>query len=82
MALKMQKEAQRRRRVDPMVVAANALGITQITAWGTSYYCLGVLAKTHRCRYWLAINDGISWLQRGAAHHGVHLGVGGTADRS
>ena len=32
-------------RVDAMVVAVNALGITQITAWGTSYYCLGVLAK-------------------------------------
>jgi MFS family permease len=32
-------------RLDPMVVAVNALGITQITAWGTSYYCLGVLAK-------------------------------------
>jgi MFS family permease len=30
---------------DPMVIAVNALGITQITAWGTSYYCLGVLAK-------------------------------------
>jgi Major Facilitator Superfamily len=28
-----------------MLVAVNALGITQITAWGTSYYCLGVLAK-------------------------------------
>jgi uncharacterized membrane protein len=28
-----------------MVVTVNALGITQITAWGTSYYCLGVLAK-------------------------------------
>src|SRR5687767_11147630 len=27
-----------------MVVAVVALGITQITAWGTSYYCLGVLA--------------------------------------
>jgi len=27
-----------------MAVAVNALGITQITAWGTSYYCLGVLA--------------------------------------
>src|SRR5262245_48792264 len=33
------------RWADPMVVAVNALGITQITAWGTSYYCLGVLAK-------------------------------------
>lgn len=30
---------------DPMVIAVNALGLTQITAWGTSYYCLGVLAK-------------------------------------
>jgi MFS family permease len=29
---------------DPMMVAVIALGITQITAWGTSYYCLGVLA--------------------------------------
>src|SRR5262245_48915691 len=29
---------------DPMLVAVIALGITQITAWGTSYYCLGVLA--------------------------------------
>src|SRR4051812_41802685 len=24
--------------------AVSALGLTQITAWGTSYYCLGVLA--------------------------------------
>src|SRR5574338_67121 len=29
---------------EPMVGAVLALGITQITAWGTSYYCLGVLA--------------------------------------
>src|SRR5262249_48018665 len=28
----------------PMTAAVLALGITQITAWGTSYYCLGVLA--------------------------------------
>ena len=27
-----------------MATAVLALGITQITAWGTSYYCLGVLA--------------------------------------
>lgn len=27
-----------------MIGAVAALGITQITAWGTSYYCLGVLA--------------------------------------
>ena len=45
MASNMQKEAQHGRRIDPMVLAVNALGITQITAWGTSYYCLGVLAK-------------------------------------
>ncbi|WP_422003121.1 MFS transporter [Reyranella sp.] len=32
-------------RSDPLVRSVNALGITQITAWGTSYYCLGVLAK-------------------------------------
>jgi MFS family permease len=32
------------RVADPMLVAVLALGITQITAWGTSYYCLGVLA--------------------------------------
>src|SRR5215470_7993284 len=29
---------------DPMLCAILALGITQITAWGTSFYCLGVLA--------------------------------------
>ena len=34
----------RARLTDPMVRAVVALGITQITAWGTSYYCLGVLA--------------------------------------
>jgi MFS family permease len=27
-----------------MVAAVLSLGMTQITAWGTSYYCLGVLA--------------------------------------
>lgn len=31
--------------LSPMATAVHALGITQITAWGTSYYCLGVLAK-------------------------------------
>src|SRR5262245_4505861 len=51
-APKMQEQAQtdqparsRRWRTDPMVIAVNALGITQITAWGISYYCLRVLAK-------------------------------------
>jgi MFS family permease len=32
------------RLADPMLRAVFALGITQITAWGTSFYCLGVLA--------------------------------------
>jgi MFS family permease len=30
---------------DPLLVAVCALGVSQITAWGTSYYCLGVLAN-------------------------------------
>ena len=30
---------------DPLPLAVCALGLAQITAWGTSYYCLGVLAK-------------------------------------
>ena len=33
-----------KRLADPMTGAVVALGITQITAWGTSYYSLGVLA--------------------------------------
>lgn len=33
------------RLADPMLRAVLALGITQITAWGTSYYALGVLAE-------------------------------------
>jgi MFS family permease len=39
-----QRAAWRTRLADPMMGAVVALGITQITAWGTSYYCLGVLA--------------------------------------
>jgi MFS family permease len=31
---------------DPMYAAICALGIGQITAWGTTYYCLGVLATS------------------------------------
>src|SRR5690242_3356155 len=38
------RRARRGRLGDPMLGAVLALGITQITAWGTSYYCLGVLA--------------------------------------
>jgi len=30
---------------DPLPLAVCALGIAQITVWGTSYYCLGVLAN-------------------------------------
>ena len=30
---------------DPLVPAVCALGLAQITAWGTSFYCLGVLAN-------------------------------------
>jgi MFS family permease len=41
----MQKPTLSDGRIDPMVLAVNALGITQITAWGTSFYSLGVLAK-------------------------------------
>src|SRR5205814_850507 len=40
----MQRPGWRARLADPMVSAVVALGITQITAWGTSYYCLGLLA--------------------------------------
>ena len=29
---------------DPLLLAVCALGLAQITAWGTSYYCLGILA--------------------------------------
>ena len=32
-------------RADPMVVAVVCLGFTQIIAWGTTLYCLGVLGK-------------------------------------
>ena len=39
-----QRAGWRARLADPMVTAVLALGITQITVWGTSYYCLGVLA--------------------------------------
>jgi len=34
-----------RAKQDPLIIAVCALGIAQITSWGTSYYCLGVLAQ-------------------------------------
>jgi MFS family permease len=36
----------RARLTDPLVAVICALGIAQITAWGTTYYCLGVLATS------------------------------------
>ena len=32
------------RLTDPLFISVSSLGIHQITAWGTSYYCLGILA--------------------------------------
>lgn len=32
------------RLTDPLFVSVSSLGIHQITAWGTSYYCPGILA--------------------------------------
>src|SRR5262249_45735539 len=45
-ALPAPRAGWRLRLADPMVAAVIALGITQITAWGASYYCLGVLAAS------------------------------------
>ena len=39
-----QSRRMRKPASDPMLLAVCTLGIVQITAWGTSYYCLGVLA--------------------------------------
>jgi predicted MFS family arabinose efflux permease len=38
--------AWRARLADPMFAAICALGVAQITVWGTTYYCLGVLAAS------------------------------------
>jgi MFS family permease len=43
-ASRTRRASWRAQLADPMIGAVVALGITQITAWGTSYYCLGVLA--------------------------------------
>lgn len=40
------KAIQRERVPNPLIAAICALGISQITAWGTTYYCLGVLAAS------------------------------------
>jgi hypothetical protein len=51
---------------DPMLAAVCALGVTQITAWGTSYYCLGILAGP------LAADTGWS---RGLVYFGFTIAV-------
>lgn len=51
---------------DPLPAAVCALGIAQITAWGTSYYCLGVLAGP------LAVDTGWS---RGLVYLGFTVAV-------
>jgi hypothetical protein len=43
--MREQQSAQARPGRDPLLPAVCALGIAQITAWGTSLYCLGVLAS-------------------------------------
>ena len=49
-----------------MLTAVCALGITQITVWGTSYYCLGVLAKP--------ISDDTGW-SRGLVFLGFSIAL-------
>lgn len=59
-------------RRDPLLLAVSALGIGQITAWGTSYYCLGVLAgpiaaETGWSRSFLYLGFTVSLLVMGLA---------------
>ena len=65
-----------------MMGAVVALGITQITAWGTSYYCLGVLAgpisrETGWSRGFVFLGFTVAVLSMGA----VSNAVGRTIDR-
>jgi len=67
---------------DPMLIAVLALGITQITAWGTSFYCLGVLAgpisqDTHWSRGFVFLGFTIALLVMGV----VSTAVGRAIDR-
>ena len=78
----MSLAAPRARWRDPLVISANALGITQITAWGTSYYCLGVLAKPIVAETALGDQLRLPGFQPGACDHGTDLGLGRPADRS
>ena len=43
--MRQQVSARAARPRDPMIFAVCALGIAQITVWGTSFYCLGILAN-------------------------------------
>ena len=72
----------RARLTDPMASAVLALGITQITAWGTSYYCLGVLAgpisqDTGWSRGFVFLGFTVALLTMGL----VSSAVGGAVDR-
>jgi MFS family permease len=53
-------------RHDPMLRAVLSLGITQITAWGTTYYALGVLATP--------IIEGMGW-SRSIVFLGFSIGL-------
>ena len=66
----------RTRLTDPMVAAVAALGITQITAWGTSYYSLGVLAgpisrDTHWSRGFVFLGFTVALLAMGIVSNTV-----------
>ena len=74
-----QRDPKRRARfwwADPMVIAVNALGMTQITAWGTSYYCLGAPREADRRRDRMGNAHGLARLQRRAPRDGRPLAVG------
>jgi len=65
-----------------MPIAVLALGITQITAWGTNFYCLGVLAgpisqDTHWSRGFVFLGFTVALLVMGV----VSSAVGRTIDR-
>src|SRR5262245_64479890 len=69
-----------------MIGAVVALGITQITAWGTSYYCLGVLAgpigqDTGWSRGFVFLGFTVALLVMGVVSKAVGLPLHGLAAR-
>ena len=66
---------------DPLVISVNALGITQITAWGTSYLLPGRAGKADRSRDRLGHQHDLPRLQRRAGGDGRDLDLGRPADR-